>query len=90
VSSPASALGQVIAALDRLEIPYFIGGSVARQLRPPERRGIADLSGTRADRLSKPGLSALPPLKNMGWAGASAYPTFIEKKYNEPCAPRFC
>jgi hypothetical protein len=29
VSSPASAFEQVLAALDRWEIPYFIGGSVA-------------------------------------------------------------
>lgn len=29
MSSPTSAFEQVLAALDRLEIPYFIGGSVA-------------------------------------------------------------
>ena len=29
MSSPASAFEQVLAALDELEIPYFIGGSVA-------------------------------------------------------------
>jgi hypothetical protein len=29
LSSPTSVFEQVLAALDRLEIPYFIGGSVA-------------------------------------------------------------